>query len=1679
MGVFTITINSPSGVIPAQTEQGYAGELLLKGELCYLGTDQKWYKTSSTTISKCSTEIRIALENIAMDNLGTLLHYGDLLLEGAPLISGDKYYVGDTLGTITNTPPLATSYQRYIGTAKNTGLLLFNPDSTYIKGNGLEIDGITIPAPSTTSQLINDGDDGINPFVNTEDLKLKQPLNTGFVLGLQLSINIDNTKFDIASGYYIITDYTDKLNPITTVKYFAGQTAITPQFLATSNVSYIALDTNGTVIQSASTFTNSQRRSLATLGAIVHSNRININTTNEIKAPVIAETNQLHDVIKAIGALNLSGNIFSQNGANMRINKSAGTIFGLGINANDVTNPHVLTLPEALALTFRYRLRDGTEYADTQNINPTQYDFNGVLTTVGNNNFTIQRINVFQSGIVRIQYGQKEYNTLSDARAGVQVDSFVTETNILENAIFRCYLIIKKEVTNLTTGIAANQVNFIPVDKFGHVVGGAGVALTYDSIVAALGYIPENIANKQNSLAVDGTGIKYPTVDAIKASNIPSQRLGSSTYSTVQHIQDLFHSSGWTSGGVITNAGGGLITVSAGTGLIRAINSDVATIYFTDFPASTPANVVLVDGSQNYIYVEYNSGTPRVIATTIQRADYNTSFLIGAVYRIGTTLHINSTVKTAISDHAGKMIAFNKEVMPYARANGSMISEVATRGFAITAGTFWNGLVRFTTNAFSTATGSFFYFYRNGVGGWTKVPTQTQINNTQYDNGTGTLATLSNNKYGIHWVFIDTDGDTYVVYGQGDYTLIEAQNEMIPASLPVEITSHGFVVGKIIIQKSATTFAQIESAFAMGFSSAMASEHNSLAGLDTGNYLHLTEAQKTIATQEATNALSGYVSAGTQTFGGVKTFTLSPIVPTPTTDTQVANKSYVDAKVADTITDGVTTIAPSQNAVFDALVLKEPANANIQTHISSTLNPHGVTKAQVGLSNVDNVQQIPLTQKGAINGVAELDAQGFVKNAQLPSYVDDVIEGILATFPATGETGKIYVDTVTNKTYRWSGTVYTVISETIALGETDSTAYRGDRGKIAYDHSQLTHDKTFVGLSNVDNTSDANKPVSTAQQTALNLKVDKVTGSSLIADTEITRLLGLSNYTHPANHPPSIITQDASNRFVTDAEKTIWNAKQPQLNGTGFVKANGTTISYDNSSYLPLGGKAADSELLDGLDSLGFIRMYPNLIGYDVNSWSTAKRGWSNASSTGWTNVPLASNNATALYEHSFSDENYGFQKYVRSDGGASLETYLRNRNPGGTFSSWYKLLHTGNFVAGTNYQTPITNPITGTGTLNYIPKFTGTGTLGDSAISDNGGTVEIISRNIDLSGSSNKRIQFNSFTNWQYNFSNFNDDFNIYDSDNTNFISLFYNGGTTNKYASILGALTVKNNGNVGIGTVSPEAKLHISGTLGLPATSGTSNSVSFSRFKNATSGWALDMGLNTIGTPAGWIQARDSGNLATNTHLMLQPNGGNVLIGTTTDNGAKLQVNGAATFASSVTAKNNRIIGVSGGYTTGDNPMLSFGDVPITNTFGVVEVPFGNKMIFNMYHGYIFKVSNNGASPVEAFRINIDRTATFSDTVTATDFIGTSDITLKENIQVLHPKRINSNYKTFNFIGSEQQRVGLVAQELEIEHPEFVRTDYNGIKSVSYTDLHNAEIAYLKDKIEKLEELVNKLIK
>ena len=144
---------------------------------------------------------------------------------------------------------------------------------------------------------------------------------------------------------------------------------------------------------------------------------------------------------------------------------------------------------------------------------------------------------------------------------------------------------------------------------------------------------------------------------------------------------------------------------------------------------------------------------------------------------------------------------------------------------------------------------------------------------------------------------------------------------------------------------------------------------------------------------------------------------------------------YIDG----TYSDEIPLSATAQNVDWD--------NNNTIVDIIGDVDFSTDGSLQTQINNI-------LAQKGSNSGIATLDSNGKVPSSQLPSYVDDVLEySSRSAFPSTGESGKIYIALDTNLTYRWSGTTYVEISPSLALGETSSTAYRGDRGKTAYDHA--------------------------------------------------------------------------------------------------------------------------------------------------------------------------------------------------------------------------------------------------------------------------------------------------------------------------------------------------------------------------------------------------------------------------------------------------------------------------------------------------------------------------------------------------------------------------------------------------------------------------------------------------
>lgn len=327
---------------------------------------------------------------------------------------------------------------------------------------------------------------------------------------------------------------------------------------------------------------------------------------------------------------------------------------------------------------------------------------------------------------------------------------------------------------------------------------------------------------------------------------------------------------------------------------------------------------------------------------------------------------------------------------------------------------------------------------------------------------------------------------------------------------------------------------------------------NVIEGVKVNGTKLTPDASKNVDIPAATATAYGVVKvAGSVADGGtdpvtgdaVHSYASAAIAQTTTNKNAIATLNGADnvtGSVAKKIKDAIGALDVTDNAVTN----------NFVTAVSETDGKINVSRATPTIANVSGLTEalgnkLEKSLKGAKSGLAELDATGKVPAAQLPSYVDDVIEAYksgadfyedsahTADKKITGESGKIYVDLHTNVTYRWSGTAYVEISASLALGETDSTAYRGDRGKIAYEHSQSAHARTDATATAASTTNGKIKidgsdvtvythPSYAAKTSGLyKITVDAtghVSAATAVEKSDITALgIPGSGYTHPTH----------------------------------------------------------------------------------------------------------------------------------------------------------------------------------------------------------------------------------------------------------------------------------------------------------------------------------------------------------------------------------------------------------------------------------------------------------------------------------------------------------------------------------------------------------------------------------
>jgi hypothetical protein len=317
--------------------------------------------------------------------------------------------------------------------------------------------------------------------LTSEDIRVDRlGLSTGLAEGGVVTIGTPNTTVDITDGFGIISDTaTTPGDPTYQKVTWSGLTGVTITGIAAANFTTIGINSAGSVVQKANDFfTPSELRTTIQLAVVLHESNVQVDSIASAVRPVASPSNNLGDLSTSVGAINRSGNLFGPNGANLNIDKSAGETYSIGSNyATDMNSPNIITTGALAATSFRYIYKDGvggyTVTAATTAINGGDYDDGtGTLSSVGNNNWSVQRIYfVANTSEVFVHYGQEEYATKTSAISGIISEAFTPSPGIAR-ASFRAWLVIKGNASDLSN---VDQAIFVEADKFGQAPISGGI----------------------------------------------------------------------------------------------------------------------------------------------------------------------------------------------------------------------------------------------------------------------------------------------------------------------------------------------------------------------------------------------------------------------------------------------------------------------------------------------------------------------------------------------------------------------------------------------------------------------------------------------------------------------------------------------------------------------------------------------------------------------------------------------------------------------------------------------------------------------------------------------------------------------------------------------------------------------------------------------------------------------------------------------------------------------------------------------------------------------------------------------------------------------------------------------------------------------------------------------------
>ena len=462
--------------------------------------------------------------------------------------------------------------------------------------------------------------------------------STGVKTGGVLSIGAGGagvaTTFTIASGVGMVVDNTTTPATLINVSW-AAQTNVAVTNIATQPLTFVAIDSSGTVIQQATDFNGTDHRQYIVIGTVVHTNLTNVTAVNQAQHLAISPQSQLSDLFQSLAGFNISGNLFSANGANLNINKTVGEIFKQGANySTSANNPNIVTTALLTAASFRYNNQTGAASGIVSAIDPSNYDLAGVTTAVPVNKFTAQRIFLFSSNLLAVQRGQTVYNSLAEAKAAIQTESFLVNSSIVSNGILRAFLVVRQGTTALNS---ATDAFFLEAPKFGGTAGVGGLSVStlqnaYDNSSS-----PEILTDATRGAVDFRRGSAADTDNVVTVQN----NAGSTTFAVTGNgaVTGLsFNGVAITTAGsasVFLNGAGNYVTITGGTGITRSVtvtsgNITVGATALTDYVvlvsgAHTVTLPTAVGNTNLYTVKNYHSASVTVNTTSSQTMDGSTT----------------------------------------------------------------------------------------------------------------------------------------------------------------------------------------------------------------------------------------------------------------------------------------------------------------------------------------------------------------------------------------------------------------------------------------------------------------------------------------------------------------------------------------------------------------------------------------------------------------------------------------------------------------------------------------------------------------------------------------------------------------------------------------------------------------------------------------------------------------------------------------------------------------------------------------------------------------------------------------------------------------------------------------------------------------------------------------------